>query len=179
VIMVANQALELLPLEEIVLAAEWVETITLISGILEEAGELAYDIDSIQAQLDTLFDLNTAPNTPVLLEERLAEIHTVVYQARTYALRVQTLLSTLLGAVGHVLRLVEMIGILTGNQSSNEILIQLSATLNTTLATQTAMNASWQRSDVLKLLARDLVVASYNRIQAERWADWPSAAGGG
>ena len=100
---------------------------------------------------------------------------TVVHQARTYALRVQTLLNTLLGAVGHVLRLVQLIGVLTGNQSSNEVLIQLSATLNTTLATQTAMTATWQRSDVLKHLARDLVVASYNRIQADRWAEWPTA----
>jgi conjugal transfer/entry exclusion protein len=53
VISVANQALELLPLEEIVLAAEFVETVAIISAILEEAGALAYDVQSIQAQIDT------------------------------------------------------------------------------------------------------------------------------
>lgn len=168
---------ELLPVEEIVLAAEFAQTMALLFAILEEAHLLLGDIESIQAQIATLFALETAPNTPLGLEERLGEINQVIFDARSYAMRAQTLLSTLAGAVGHVVRLVEMIGILTGNHSSNAVLIQLTAVVNQQLATQTAMHATWQRQDILKHLGRDLVLASVTRIEAERWRDWPATIG--
>jgi hypothetical protein len=57
---------------------------------------------------------------------------------------------------------------------TSQLQIQLLATANQTLATQTAQAAAYQRAEVLDKLARSIVVESYRIIEAERWNGWPS-----
>src|SRR2546425_12999915 len=60
----ANQVLELTPLDDIAVAGGIAEDMALLGQIVEQAEGLSYDIGSIQAQINVLFVLDTAPHTP-------------------------------------------------------------------------------------------------------------------
>lgn len=169
-----NQILELTPVDEIILSEQFAETMALISAIVSEAEGLSYDVAQIQQQVDDLFGRDNIPTTPLDLTVRLGEVQQHVYLMRRYALKVQTLLNTLSGAIDHVVRLVSMVSILFGNMSANQVLIQLTAMTNQQLATHTALTASWQRADMVERLSTQLIVLSLNNIEASRWANWPT-----
>ena len=67
-----------------------------LADIVRQAEGLSYDIASLQAQIDALFDLDTAPASTSELQVRLAEIRRVRSQCYSYAMRLQTLLTTAL-----------------------------------------------------------------------------------
>jgi hypothetical protein len=97
-----------------------------------------------------------------------------IAEARVYAVRVQTLISNITSATTHIVNIVNILGDLTGNMQSNQSQIQLLATANQTLATQTAQAAAYQRVQVLQQAGRTLVSESFNRIEADRWRGWPT-----
>ena len=80
----ANQILELTPLDDIAVAGGIAEDMALLGQLVEQAEGLSYDIGSLQAQLDSLFNLDTAPDTRDGLTERLAEIKRQKYLAYSY-----------------------------------------------------------------------------------------------
>ena len=57
----ANQILELTPLDDIAIAGGIAEDMALLGQLVEQAEGLSYDIGSLQAQLDSLFNLDSAP----------------------------------------------------------------------------------------------------------------------
>jgi hypothetical protein len=170
----ANMILELTPLDEIAIAGDFAEAMGLIGALIEEGQGLMGDAQQAQAQITALFQLDTAPRNLQDLNERVGAIKEVLFESRVYAVRVQTLISSINSAVGHIIRIVELVGGLIGNMQGNQVNAQLLATANLTLATQAAQAAASQREQVLNKAARSLVVESYRVIEAQRWADWPS-----
>ena len=110
----ANQILELTPLDDIAVAGGIAEDMALLGQLVEQAEGLSYDIGSLQAQLDSLFNLDTAPETRDGLTERLAEIKRQKYLAYSYAARVQTLMRTALRTVEHLQGLLDTLGAIVG-----------------------------------------------------------------
>src|SRR4029450_5731837 len=101
-LMEANQILALTPLDDVAVSGGIAEDMALLGQLVEQAEGLSYDIGSLQAQLDSLFNLDTAPDTRDGLTERLAEIKRVKYQSYSYAARVQTLMRTALRTLAHL-----------------------------------------------------------------------------
>jgi conjugal transfer/entry exclusion protein len=170
----ANMVLELTPLDEIAIAGDFAETMGVVAALIEEGQGLMGDAQQAQAQIEALFQLDTAPRNLEEFNERVGAIKEVLFESRRYAVRVQTLISSINSAVGHIIRIVELVGGLIGNMQGNQVNAQLLATANLTLATQAAQAAAYQREQVLDKAARSLVVESYRIIEAQRWADWPS-----
>src|SRR5215831_13194566 len=112
----ANQILELTPLDDIAVAGGIAEDMALLGQLVEQAEGLSYDIGSIQGQLDSLFNLDTAPDTRDGLTARLAEIKRQKYLAYSYAARVQTLMRTALRTVDHLQSLLDTLGAIVGNK---------------------------------------------------------------
>lgn len=167
-------ALELEPLTDIAIAADYAETLALLVELVAEGEALMGDAAQAQAQIEALFHLDTPARTLPEFHERITEIKRVSYEARVYAIRVQTLIRTLTNTLSHLANIVSIIGALTGNMAANQSMVQLLAIANQTLATQTAQTAAQHRADVLDRLARGYVVESYRVIEASRWADWPT-----
>jgi hypothetical protein len=173
VLMVANMVLELTPLGEIILDDAFSSDLESLGTIVQEAQALSYDLSSLNSQISTLFDLNTAPRTSRDLQQRLAAMRRVVVDAYVYALRTQTLIRTALSTVRHLARLLAAIGDLTGNMAANQTLIQLEEKLNQSLATLQVQTAAYQRAQSVDHLMEPMTIESLHRINEAAMADYP------
>ena len=170
----ANQILELTPLDEIAVAGGIAEDMALLGQLVEQAQGLSYDIGSIETHIQSLFNLDTAPDTRDGLTQRLAEIKQVKYQCYTYAAKVQTLMRTALRTVDHLQGLLDTLSALVGNMQGNQTVGQFSAVSSKHLANLDAQMASYQRAQTVDKLSEALIIESINQIQAKRMEDWPS-----
>jgi conjugal transfer/entry exclusion protein len=174
VAIVANQILELTPVDEIILSGEFTETLETMTVIIAESIGLAYDLQSLQAQIDVLFNLDTAPDNMTDLKQRLAEIRRVAYDCHVYAMRAQTLLRTTLSAIGHLTRLVEAIGSFIGNMQGNQTVAQLNSSLVEIMAKLQIQTVAYERSRSVEHITDVMTIESLHRIQEQIMADHPS-----
>jgi conjugal transfer/entry exclusion protein len=173
VIIVANQVLELTGLDEIVLGDDFSGDMEELGAIVREATGLSYDIGSLQAQIQSLFSLDTAPNNTTELQQRLREIRRVVFQSYSYAMRTQTLLATTLRTVQRLVRLVGLIGDFVGNMQANQDLNQMSATVTEQLAKLQVQTAAYERAQSVERLTETLTIESLHRINEQLMSDYP------
>jgi hypothetical protein len=168
VLSVANQVLELTPLDEILIAAEIVEDLALIGAIIEDAQGLMQDVQALQ----DLFNPYDIPRTLPAMRQRITAMDEAIHNARSYALKAQRLVTTLLSAVRHIIGLVEGIQALTGNMSSNQTLLQVETTISKILTTLTVQAASHQRTDTLERLRHQVVIEMDKEITRQYWGVW-------
>ena len=173
ILMVANQILELTPLDEIVLGDTFDRDMDDLGAIIEEARGLSYDVSSLQAQVTALLHLDSAPNNSRDLQLRLAEIRRVVFDSYVYALRTQTLLRTTLSAIRHLKALVGAIGDYVGNMQGNQGLTQVESTISETLARLQVQSAAYERAQSVERLTEALTIESIHRMNEQLMFDWP------
>jgi len=173
ILMVANQVLELTPLDEIVLGDTFDSDLDDLGAIIDAAQGLSYDVRSLQAQITSLFHLTSAPNNSRDLQRRLAEIRRVVFDSYVYALRTQTLLRTTLSAIRHLKALVGAIGDYLGNMQGNQSLSQVESTIAETLARLQVQSAAYERAQSVERLTEALTIESIHRINEQLMFDWP------
>jgi conjugal transfer/entry exclusion protein len=168
-----NMVLELTPVDELIVAQGIADDLALLQEILAQAQGLAYDLETLNAQITALFDLETAPATRPALDARLTTIRQTVAEVRRFALCTQTLLATVLRTIDHLRGLLDSVGALLGNMQGNQRLIEVHSTVSKTLAVQLTMNTAFQRADVVERLSKELLLESLGRIQATQLDGWP------
>jgi conjugal transfer/entry exclusion protein len=173
VLIVANQVLELTGLDEIVLGDEFRGDMDDLGAIIQEAQGLSYDVGSLQAQIQTLFSLDTAPDNTTELRQRLIEIRRVVFLSYSYAMRTQTLLATTLRTVQRLMRLVGLIGDFLGNMQANQDMNQISATITEQLAKLQVQTAAYELAQSVERLTETLTIESLHRINEQLMSDYP------
>ena len=134
---------------------------------------LAYDVGTLQAQVQALFGLEDAPSSAGGLADRLGEIRRVVHASYVYAMRTQTLLRTALSSIRHIMALMDLIGGFVGNMSANQNLAQFDSTLSKTLTTLQVQTVAMQRAEAVEKLATPLILESLDRIQDQLMLDYP------
>jgi hypothetical protein len=170
---VANQALELLGVAEMVLDDEYSETLHHLAGIVHEAGGLAQDITSLQRQVTLLFDLHHAPRSATELDIRLREIRTITYESYVFALRVQTLVTTIYSTIRHATRLIAAVDALAGNKQSQQTLIQLNGKMVQLLTQMHTQTAAYERAQSVERLTEAVTIESIHLINIEIMGDHP------
>lgn len=173
VVQTANMFLELTPLQQVILRRRLIANIELMGEIFTEAEALAYDLQSLQAQLNAMFDLQTAPNTRDGLTARLAEIRQYQARQRSLAARTQTLLRTTQKTIEHLLELMDSLLELLGNMQSNQTLIQQQASIQQTLLVMQMQDATFQRTDTMDRMADAVIIESLNKIALKLLEDHP------
>jgi len=173
VLSVANQVLELTPVEEVIVGAQIAEDLALLAEIVSTAELVWYDLQSLDMQITQLFGLDNAPHTRSGLEERILAIKQFYYQSLTFAMRTQTLLMTVFRTVDHISRLIDAVGALVGNLQGNQVLVQTNATMSKTLTVIEVQTAAWQRADTVQRLSEGVIKESLARIDDARWESWP------
>ncbi len=174
ILMVGNQLLELTGLEEITLGDDYQADLDALGTIVQEAQGLSYDVQSLNAQIATLFDLRTAPNGSAALRKRLAAIRQVTFESYVYALRTQTLLRTALTTVQHLSRLIGAIGDLVGNKQGHQTASQLDGTLSKALSTLQVQTAAYERAQSVERLERVVTEQSLEEIHKAIMEDYPN-----
>jgi conjugal transfer/entry exclusion protein len=173
VIIVANQVLELTGLDEIVLGDDFSGDMEALGAIVQEAQGLSYDVGSLQAQIQTLFNLDTAPDNTTDLQQRLRDIRRVVFQSYSYAMRTQTLLATTLRTVQRLTRLIAMVGDFVGNMQANQTMNQVNATVTEQLAKLQVQTAAYERAQSVERLTETLTIEGLHRINEQLMSDYP------
>lgn len=170
---VANQILELTPIDELILSEDFAESLQQLSAIVGEVQGLSYDVSSLKSQINTLFALSSAPSNATDLQIRLAEIQRLVYEAYSYALRVQTLLNTLQSTIGHIRKLAAIITTYLGNMQSNQNLAQLQAKLAQSAAELQVQTIAFNRARSTQEIATPVTVQAITNINTETMKDHP------
>src|SRR5215813_1459152 len=143
VVSLANQALELLPLDVIVVIDTMSTDISDLNVIIQEGNQIGMDVSSLQAQLTSFFHLDTAPDTASALAERVGEIRGLIWQARAYAMRVNTLVQTFQNTLRHLDALVQSIAGFAGTKQGIQTLNQKAASLTYVQTVQATGQAAY------------------------------------
>lgn len=165
----AQWVLELTPLEGIQTADGIGEDMRLLGQLVEEAEGLSYDVSSLRAQIDALFNLDTAPDTTSGLQERLRDIRRVKWQAYSYAMRVQTLMRTALRTVDHLQGLLDTLSSLVGSLGGHQTHTQVSTVASKHLANLDVQLASFNRAQAVDKMEELLTLESLRRINCHVW----------
>jgi len=173
VLQVINQVLELTGLPTIALDATTASDLAQLSAILAEAGQIGMDLGGLQTQISTLFNLQTAPASSSELRQRLMEIQNALFLARVYALRVQTLINTLIHTIEHIATLEILIQGFIGNKQGTQTLAQTQIMLNHQQAELKLMLASYHHQDIYERMQQAVIIESLRRMHAAQHADWP------
>jgi conjugal transfer/entry exclusion protein len=169
----ANQVLELTSLDEIGVSGGIAEDMALLGRLVEQAEGLSYDIASLQAQINALFHLESAPATRDGLAARIAEIKRIKYEAYGYAARVHTLLRTAARTVEHLKGLLDTVSALVGNKQGHQTSVQAQVVIAKHIANLDVQTTAFNRAQVIDKLAEALITESIAKIQASRMEDWP------
>ncbi len=166
--------LELTALGELVLnGASWADDLTRLQEIVQLSQTLAWDLSSVEAQFTALFALEGAPVTSVALAQRATEIRIVITQSYGYAMRAQTLMTSALHTVTHMLALLEAVGSLIGNLQGNQTLGQTQLKLTQLLAEQAVITGTFQRAQTVDAMTQPLMQESLRRINEHMMVDHP------
>jgi conjugal transfer/entry exclusion protein len=173
ILSVANQILELTPIDEIVLSGEFSGALGALGEIVSAAQGLSYDVSSLNAQVTRLFSLESAPASATELQLRLQEIRQVTFQSYWYAMQVQTLLRTLLSTVQHIQQLVSLVSSYVGNMSGNQNMSQIEGKVTQVLSELEAQTTTYNRAQSVDRIAEPLTIESIKRINEAILADHP------
>lgn len=170
----ADEVLNLTNLGGVAVEGGMAQDMQLLGQLASQAQTLSYDISSIQAQVDALFDLRTVPRTRSALTVRLAQIRQLKYEVYSYAIRVQTLLRTAIRTVDHLQALLGTLSHLVGNLAGHETHTQATTVATKHLANLDVQIASFHRAQAIDQLSEALILESIRQIQEQRMADWPT-----
>jgi hypothetical protein len=107
------------------------------------------------------------------LDERLAEIRQVMFETRTYAVRVTSLMQTVVRTVRHLNQLLSKVEAFVGNQQANQTMTQVQTTIGENVAILVVQSAAAQRADGTDRLTEALILESLRLIMLDRLADHP------
>jgi hypothetical protein len=173
IILVADEALELTGWGSLALDSAYTDDLNTLGAILKDAQGLSYDLTALNAQITTLFQLNTVPNGSAALAQRLATIRNALTQSYIYALRTQTLITTTQHTIRHLQSLLRDIAALVGNKEGHQNTGQAESLLNKTLATLQAQTSAFERSESIDRLGDAVAVEGLVRIHQAIMEDYP------
>jgi D-serine deaminase-like pyridoxal phosphate-dependent protein len=129
---VANQILDLTPVDEVITLQGVTADLAALADMLGQVEGLSADVQSLEAQITALFDLDTAPASTSALQARLAEIRRVRSQCYTYAMKLQTLMTTAVRTIDHLTALLTSVSTFLGAKQGIQTLVQVNATMSKT-----------------------------------------------
>jgi hypothetical protein len=105
----------------------------------------------------------------------LARCHAMndaMWTSQRYALKAQTLVTTLASTVKHVTSLIDHVGALTGNKQANQTIIQVNTTMSKSLAILTTETTGTHRMESLTAMRAEVIKAMDAEITRQYYAPW-------
>jgi conjugal transfer/entry exclusion protein len=174
ILIVANQLLDLLAVDAFVLDdGTFMDDLATLQGLASHAQGLAWDLESLEGQITTLFSLDSAPHNSTDLVVTIQTIRGYVWQAHADALRTQTLLTTVAHTVDHIVGIYGTIQNLVGNLQGAQAAGQAQAKIAQVLANLQAQTATFDRAQSIEGISGPLIEQSLENIDQELLADHP------
>jgi len=157
ILTVANQVIELTPLDELVIAGEYGAKLEILKGVVEQGKALTTDLGALREDLLGLFD--PPLQGPAFYSSQYAahqrEMTFAIRTAQVYAIQTQGLLETTLTTIADMLGLLETMGSAFGNLTISQTLSQGQAKLQQVLLETHVQQTASNRATSLEKL-RDL-----------------------
>ena len=103
----------------------------------------------------------------------MAAIRQLTWQVNVDALRTESLLQSSVSALRHIVRLIEGIGGLLGNEQANQTLAQMEAKLTVELIKLRTQTAAAHRAQAFDRLRQPLIEQSLSNINDAIMEDYP------
>jgi hypothetical protein len=161
---VANQVIELTPLDELAMGDELQEDLTSMEMIIREGQALGWDLASLQAQIIVLFDLETAPRSSLAYRERMGDINRTIFQGYRYAMQTQTLIMTALRTIQHIKAILEHVSSAVGNLTASQTLGESQTKLTQLLTESNVQRAAFERAKSVEGLAPGVMLQGLYNI---------------
>jgi hypothetical protein len=169
----AQWVIDLLPLEAWDAIEGAAEDLALLQELAAQAALIGMDIDSVIFQLNALFNLDLAPTTSFEFRERVGEINRRIWEVYGYAMRVQTLINTVVRTVDHILGLIEIMRELIGKLSVEQNLGQQLAKLKQIQAEHQAVMTAFVHAQSTQALAPGVLQQGIQNITDAMMEDHP------
>jgi hypothetical protein len=153
--------------------AGFAEDLAMLASLAGDVSGIAWDIEQLNTQLNTLLSLYEAPTNTTALQQHAFQMRRMIVQGYSYAMRVQTLIGTTLHTVQHILRVTQKIaaiaGTVGGQQNGQEYLAKL-AQLQ---AQQQVTTASFYRAQAVEHIAHPITLEALEHIKMNVRTDMP------
>lgn len=144
-----------------------------LAGILQEGGQVVWDIKHVQYQVEALFGLRQAPNGTRALNARQAAIRQQMYEVYWYAMRVQALTASIVHTVEHIKHLLARIKGFAGQKQALQNVSESLEGLKQLQARQAVATAAMQRAQTMQAMEGPMVQESLQRINDAILVDMP------
>ena len=169
----AQWVIDMAPLESYEISEAYAEDLALLQELAGEAAAIGIDLASVQAQLDGLFNLDTAPLTSFEFRARVGEINWRIWQVYGYAMRTQTLIATAVRTVEHIMALIETVAGLLGKLSVQQNLHQQMGKLHQIQAEGNLITTALAHAQSTEALAPGVLYQGLQNIVDEMMVDHP------
>ena len=166
--------LDMAPLEAWGVVEMAQDDLNILRELVAEAQLIGMEIASVQAQLNGLFGLETAPITSFGFRERVGEINWRLWEVYGYSMRVQTLITTIVRTVEHIIGFVEQVAELLGKLGVEQTLSQQLAKLHQLESEGNAARAAYQFAQSTHAIAPGVLHQGLRNIIDEMMSDHPS-----
>jgi len=169
----AQWVIDLLPLEAYEVFEAMAEDLAILQDLARQAAQIGMDIASIEAQLNSLFGLETAPRTSYEFRQRVNEINYRIWQVYGYAMRTQTLINTVIRTVEHIIGFIETVAELLGKLSVEQNMSQQLAKLHQLQAESNVITAALAHAQSTEALAPGVLMQGIQNITDAMMEDHP------
>lgn len=146
-----------------------------LDAILQQSQQVLWDIQYLEFQLRTLFDIHSAPDSTYGLNERLWQIRRVRYEQLAQARHIQALQQSAVRTIQDIIVLFERI---LGFAGEKQALQNMNASMSKLMQLETQQGvqvAAFQQALLTKEQEEPLVQESIHLINQQLMSDWPTA----
>jgi len=174
VIHTAQWALNLLGLPEFAVAAgSFIESMASLQQIVTDAQALGFDIMTVQAQLNSLLSLESAPATSREFAMRMGEMRFLVMLAYGYAMRTQTLITTTIETVADAMTLATHVMVVLGVVQGTQVIAQYQQQLLLVQSELKVATTSYYRAKSVEAMTEPMIEQSIQNINEVIWNKEP------
>jgi hypothetical protein len=175
VLMVLNWAVDLAGIADGVEGggAGFAEDLAMLASLAGDVSGIAWDIEQLNTQLNTLLSLYEAPTNTTALQQHAFQMRRMIVQGYSYAMRVQTLIGTTLHTVQHIVRVTGKIAAIAGGVSGQQNGQEYLAKLTQVQSQQQVITAAFARAQSVQQINEPLTLEALELIKLNVRVDMP------
>jgi len=172
VLQTAYMVLEITGIADLATGDDFTSDLATLSALAGEGIDIAADLQSINAQITSLFSPDSAPVSALGLRKHQTRMRQAIFDAHSKAAQAQTLIRTVAHTVEHIKRLLDRIAGFSGNMEANQNINEALASLQKIQSTQAATTMAFQRAMTLQAMEGPVIQQSLQEINRQFCGKW-------
>jgi len=171
---VANQVLDLTPLDDMIMeSGEFMEDLEALDALVDEAQGLSWEADTLSAQYARLFGVEKLPIRSSEYALRRTEVAGYLLDGYHYSMRTQNLLKRSVHIVKRTTRFLKRIPTFIGNLQGSQNISESTQELTNLLTQANIQAAAFERAQATEGADQVSSQESLRLINKDVWGSWP------